>query len=156
MVLRCKSRLDLLQILQGSRRHYAINDMALAYWARQKLAAALMDQLTRGPQEFDGEQAWLAELAITDERHVRIASEGEAARGADGPRIRVFSLRTYPRPCLIFRPTLGLGTPSCLGCVGKSFRIDGDRAMPAASRTLASPSCCSAFWSAGMASLACS
>jgi hypothetical protein len=79
-----KSRLSFLQILQGSRRHYAINDMALAYWARQKLAAALVDQLTQGPQEFDGEQAWqawLAELAITDERHVRIAGEGALLGG---------------------------------------------------------------------------
>jgi hypothetical protein len=87
-----------LQILQGSRRHYAINDMALAYWARQKLAAALVDQLTQGPQEFDGEQAWqawLAELAITDERHVRIASEeallgGLIARGVS-PNLVVLS-----------------------------------------------------------------
>src|SRR5215471_7870509 len=45
-----KSRLNFLQVLQGSQRDYAINEVTLAYWARQQLAAALVDQLTQGPQ----------------------------------------------------------------------------------------------------------
>ncbi len=79
-----KSRLNFLQVLQGSQRDYAINDMARAYWERQKLAAALVEQLTRGPQAFVGESAWqarLAELAIRDERHVRLATEGALLGG---------------------------------------------------------------------------
>ena len=79
-----KSRLNFLHILQGSRRDYVINDMALAYWRRQKLAAALVEQLSQGPQQFVGEPAWqarLAELAITDERHVRLATEGALLGG---------------------------------------------------------------------------
>jgi len=79
-----KSRLNFLQVLQGSQRDYAINDTALAYLERQKLAAALVGQLTQGPQAFVGEPAWqarLAELAITDERHVRIATEGALLGG---------------------------------------------------------------------------
>lgn len=79
-----KSRLNFLQVLQGSQRDYALNEIALAYWERQKLAAALVGQLTQGPQEFVGEQAWqarLAELAISDERHVRIATEGALLGG---------------------------------------------------------------------------
>jgi Transposase IS66 family len=79
-----KSRLNFLHVLQGSQRDYVINDMALAYWERQKLAAALVSQLTQGPQEFIGEPAWqarLAELDITDERHVRIATEGALVGG---------------------------------------------------------------------------
>jgi hypothetical protein len=79
-----KSRLNFLQVLQGAQRDYAINAMALDYWERQKLAAALVDQLTQGPQEFVGEPAWqarLAALAITDERHVRIATEGALLGG---------------------------------------------------------------------------
>src|SRR5438132_2198992 len=79
-----KSRLNFLQVLQGSPRDYAINDTALAYWERQKLAAALIGQLTQGAQAFVGEPAWqarLAELAITDERHVRIATEGALVGG---------------------------------------------------------------------------
>jgi hypothetical protein len=74
-----KSRLNFLQVLQGSQRDYAINEITLVYWERQKLAAALVGQLTQGPHAFVGEAAWqarLAELAITDERHVRIATEG--------------------------------------------------------------------------------
>jgi hypothetical protein len=79
-----KSRLNFLQILQGGSCDYAINDTALAYWKRQKLAAALVEKLTQGPQEFAGEQAWqarLAALAITEERPVRIATEGALLGG---------------------------------------------------------------------------
>jgi Transposase IS66 family len=79
-----KSRLNFLQVLQGSQRDYVINEMTLAYWERQQLPAALVDRLTQGPQEFAGEQAWqvrLAEVAITKERHVRTASEGALLGG---------------------------------------------------------------------------
>jgi transposase IS66 family protein len=79
-----KSRLNFLQILQGPERNYAINDTTLAYWKRQKLAQALVAKLTQGPQEFASEAAWqarLAELAITDERHVLIATEGTLLGG---------------------------------------------------------------------------
>ena len=73
-----------LQVLQGSQRDYAINETTLAYWERQKLATALVGQLTQGPPEFVGEPAWQARLralAITDERHVRIATEGALLGG---------------------------------------------------------------------------
>jgi hypothetical protein len=79
-----KSRLNFLHVLQGSQRHYALNDMALAYWARQELSAAVVAQLTQGPREFASEAAWqarLTELAITNERHVRIATEGALLGG---------------------------------------------------------------------------
>jgi hypothetical protein len=79
-----KSRLNFLHLLQGGQRDYALNDTALAYWERQKLPAALVDKLTQGPQEFAGEAAWqarLTQLAITDERHVRIATEGALLGG---------------------------------------------------------------------------
>lgn len=79
-----KSRLNFLQVLQGPQRDYAINETTLAYWARQQLAAALVDRLTQGPPAFVGEPAWqarLADLAITDERHVRIATEGALLGG---------------------------------------------------------------------------
>jgi hypothetical protein len=79
-----KSRLNFLQVLQGSQRDYAINEITLAYWARQKLAAAVVSQLTQGPQAFVGEPAWqarLTDLAITDERHVRCATEGALLGG---------------------------------------------------------------------------
>jgi hypothetical protein len=80
----CKSRLNFLHVLQGEHRTYALNETALAYWERQKLVAALVGQLTQGPQEFVGEPAWqarLAELALRDERHVRIATEGALLGG---------------------------------------------------------------------------
>lgn len=79
-----KSRLNFLQVLQGSQRDYAINEMTLAYWKKQKLAAAVVEQLTQGPQEFAGEPAWqarLTELGIKDPRHMRIVTEGALLGG---------------------------------------------------------------------------
>jgi hypothetical protein len=79
-----KSRLNFLQVLQGRQRDYAINETTLAYWERQQLAAALVEQLTQGPRAFVGEPAWqarLTELGITDERHVRLATEGALLGG---------------------------------------------------------------------------
>jgi len=79
-----KSRLNFLHILQGDQRDYVINEIALAYWERQKMPAAVLAQLTQGPQQFAGEQAWqarLGELGITSERHVRTATEGALLGG---------------------------------------------------------------------------
>jgi hypothetical protein len=79
-----KSRLNFLQVLHGRQRLYAINDTTLAYWERQELAAALMEKLRLGPQQFTDEPAWqarLAELGITGERHVRLATEGALLGG---------------------------------------------------------------------------
>jgi hypothetical protein len=74
-----KSRLNFLEILRRPHTDYVINDVARAYWQRQKLPAALLDQLGQGPQEFADLSAWqgrLGQLGISAERHVRIASEG--------------------------------------------------------------------------------
>lgn len=80
----CKSRLNFLQVLQGGSSTYAINETTLAYWERQRLAAAVVEKLVAGPpllSDASAWQAWLAELAITDERHVRIATEGALLGG---------------------------------------------------------------------------
>ena len=79
-----KSRLNFLRALHGGQPFYAVNETAVAYWRQQKLAAALVEQLTHGPQEFPGEQAWharLGALAIADGRHVRLATEGALLGG---------------------------------------------------------------------------
>lgn len=79
-----KSRLNFLQVLQGPQRDYAINETTLAYWERQKLAVAVVARLTQEPYAGVGEAAWqarLTALAITDERHVRIAAEGALLGG---------------------------------------------------------------------------
>ena len=73
-----------MQVLQGDRRDYAINEVALAYWERQKLPAVVLEQLRQGPCAFTGEPAWqarLKELGITDARHVRMATEGALLGG---------------------------------------------------------------------------
>jgi hypothetical protein len=74
-----KSRLNFLEILRGPHTDFVIDETALAYWRRQGLPQAVADRLRRGPQTFADPAAWqarLRELAITGERHVRIASEG--------------------------------------------------------------------------------
>ena len=79
-----KSRLNFLQVLQGPERDYAINETTLAYWERQKLPAAERALLSAGPQVFAGTDAWTARLAaldITNERLVRIATEGALLGG---------------------------------------------------------------------------
>jgi hypothetical protein len=79
-----KSRLNFLQLLQGPQRDYALNDTTRAYWERQKLPAAVQAALLQGPQACAGEEAWKARLlalAISDERHVRIATEGALLGG---------------------------------------------------------------------------
>jgi Transposase IS66 family len=79
-----KSRLNFLHILQGDVRTYVINETTLVYWNQQGLPEALRNNLTTGPLEFADEEAWqarLAELRITNERHVRIATEGTLLGG---------------------------------------------------------------------------
>jgi hypothetical protein len=79
-----KSRLNFLQVLQGAPRDYAINETTVAYWERQELSAALVEQLTQGPHTFVGTAAWqarLAELGLTSERLVRITTEGALLGG---------------------------------------------------------------------------
>jgi Transposase IS66 family len=79
-----KSRLNFLQVLQGPQRDYAVNETTRAYWERQKLPAAVQAALLQGAQEFAGDDAWnarLVALAIGDERHVRIATEGALLGG---------------------------------------------------------------------------
>lgn len=93
-----KSRLNFLQVLQGANRTYAINEVTVAYWEKQGLSAELVQKLSHGPREFAAESAWrvrLADLAITSERHVRIATEGAmlgglVARGVS-PKLGVVS-----------------------------------------------------------------
>jgi hypothetical protein len=74
-----KSRLNFLELLRGPDTDYVINETAVAYWRRQKLPAAVVNRLRRGPHAFADPAAWqarLRQLAITRPRHVRIASEG--------------------------------------------------------------------------------
>jgi hypothetical protein len=84
----CKSRLNFLQVLQGgslASTTYAINETTLAYWERQKLPMAVLQKLEgETQQQFADATAWqtrLTELAISDERHVRIATEGALLGG---------------------------------------------------------------------------
>lgn len=75
-----KSRLNFLKVLRGpTSRSYAINAEAVSYWKQQELAQAVIAALQAGPKQFADEvawDAWLAEVGLTSERSVRIATEG--------------------------------------------------------------------------------
>ena len=43
-----KSRQNFLEVLRGPDTDYAINDAAVAYWQRQKLAQAVIERLDSG------------------------------------------------------------------------------------------------------------
>jgi hypothetical protein len=66
-------------VLRGGHQDYVIDAVALAYFAQQKLAVALIAALAAGARTFADADAWLAHLGglgIRDDRHVRIATEG--------------------------------------------------------------------------------
>jgi len=74
-----KSRQNFLEVLRGASTAYTINDVAVAYWQRQKLPSAMIDRLSSGAGSWADEPAWQAYLKaqqVTDPRHVRIATEG--------------------------------------------------------------------------------
>lgn len=74
-----KTRINFLRVLRGGHTDYVINDEAVAYWHRQKLAPAVITALLAGAKGFADEEAWQAHLrraGLGDERHVRIATEG--------------------------------------------------------------------------------
>lgn len=75
-----KSRVNFLDLLRAGHKGYVINEEALEYMRTQKLSvevlgklAAVEEKVSNGKDEWD---ATLAELEITDKRHVRIATEG--------------------------------------------------------------------------------
>jgi hypothetical protein len=74
-----KSRLNFLDVLRGGHRDYVINEIAVAYWQKYELAAALIASLAEGPTHFDDAAAWnarLLTLGVTGARLVRITTEG--------------------------------------------------------------------------------
>jgi hypothetical protein len=74
-----KSRLNFLQVLRGEHSDYVINEVAVAYWQKYELAAALIASLSEGPAHFSDAAAWnerLRALDITATRLVRITTEG--------------------------------------------------------------------------------
>jgi Transposase IS66 family len=92
-----KSRENFLEVLRGAHTDYTVNDVAVAYWQRQKLAQAVIERLTGASQWADKAtwQAFLAERGVTAERHVRIATEGAllgslVARGVS-PELTILS-----------------------------------------------------------------
>jgi hypothetical protein len=74
-----KSRQNFLEVLRGADTDYTINDFAVAYWQRQKLAQAVIERLMTGARWWADTASWqvyLSEQQVIDPRHVRIATEG--------------------------------------------------------------------------------
>jgi hypothetical protein len=75
-----KSRINFLELLRAGRDEYVLSDEALAYMRAHKLPRAHLKGFAGlAPRVCRGQEAWakvLSSLGVTDERHVRIATEG--------------------------------------------------------------------------------
>jgi Transposase IS66 family len=74
-----KSRINFLEVLRGGHSDYVINDIAVAYWEKYQLSAALIASFRAGPTHFADAATWNARLQtldVTGARLVRIATEG--------------------------------------------------------------------------------
>lgn len=74
-----KSRINFLELLRGQHRDYVLNEVAVAYWQKYEVSAALIASLRAGPVHFSDAAAWharLKELAVTSSRLMRITTEG--------------------------------------------------------------------------------
>jgi len=75
-----KSRVNFLELLRKEHGDYVINDDALEYIQRPSFPQPLLARLaTDANKHFETEEDWkdhLARMAITNQRHVRIATEG--------------------------------------------------------------------------------
>jgi Transposase IS66 family len=77
---RSKSRINFLGLLRGAAVDYTINPAALDYMRTEGLPQGPLALIRQNNGTlFDDEQAWadfLQQLEITDQRHIRIATEG--------------------------------------------------------------------------------
>lgn len=75
-----KSRINFLKLLRAEHDDYVLNDEAMEYMRGQKLSRIHLEKLAanggRALSNEDSFQAFLRELNITDQRHVRIVTEG--------------------------------------------------------------------------------
>ena len=74
-----KSRINFLELLRAGPADYVLNVEAIEYMRAHKLPTAQLERLTGNGQRFSNETDWMAALAardITQERHIRIATEG--------------------------------------------------------------------------------
>jgi hypothetical protein len=61
-----KSRQNFLEVLHGVHTDYTVNDVAVAYWQRQKLAQAVIERLSTGVSRWADKAAWQAYLAAQE------------------------------------------------------------------------------------------
>jgi len=77
---RSKSRINFLELLRGPVLDYTINDAAHQYMGAQKLPREVLAAMRQSKDQlFGDETAWkehLEQLEITNQRHIRIATEG--------------------------------------------------------------------------------
>ena len=77
---RSKSRINFLELLRGPVLDYTINDAACQYMGAQKLPREPLAAIRQSKDQlFVDEAAWkehLGKLEITNQRHIRIATEG--------------------------------------------------------------------------------
>jgi len=94
-----KSRMNFLALLRAGNQDYVLNEEAIGYLRQQKLPLSQIQLLSGHPGcVFQDEQRWkqaLEQWRITEERHIRIATEavllGSALQHGLNPRLIVLS-----------------------------------------------------------------
>ncbi len=74
-----KSRINFLELLRAGHKDYVLSDEAIEYMRLSKLPKVQLEELGHEQKTFANEAEWnaiLGALNITQERHVRIATEG--------------------------------------------------------------------------------
>jgi hypothetical protein len=75
-----KSRINFLKLLRAAHSDYILNDEALSYMAVNKLPKGLLAKFEAlGEVRYENDKEWeenLQALQITEDRHIRIATEG--------------------------------------------------------------------------------
>jgi hypothetical protein len=101
-----KSRVNFLEVLRGESRAYVINEVAVAYWQKYKLSAALINSLAEGPTHFVDAAVWnarLQTLGVAGTRLLRITTEGALlgsliAQGVSAELMALTSLPSWSMP----------------------------------------------------------
>ena len=90
-----KSRINFLELLRAGHTDYVVSDEALEYMAAQELPSARVEKLVPAlGQVYADKAAWRVALArweITDDRHVRIVTEGAVLAHGVNPKLAIVS-----------------------------------------------------------------
>ena len=99
-----KSRINFLKLLRAGHSDYILNDEALSYIAANKLPKGLLAKLEAlGEVRFENDKEWqekLQTLQITQERHIRIATDRDSGAPKGSNSLTGFQYRRKALKCI--------------------------------------------------------